>query len=165
MLHSSPCLLACRIAFQWDIIPQVPCAPQMMACQDSIFPTALPGVTSWNYAQVGGDITLTAEGMPIQPKVWQKLETLNGCMIMPWAIATHICSYPCFYSKSAAAGATDHGRCQLWGQSKEKVGTAFCSGYPFHEPEFPLKGSGSKVVVGQKQHDRKKPFELIVSGK
>jgi hypothetical protein len=110
----------------------------MMACQDSMFPTALPGVTSWNYAPVGGDITLTAEGMPIQPKVWQKLETLNGYMIMPWAVATHICSYPCFYSKSATAGATNHGRCQLWGQSKEKVGTTFCSGYPYHEPEYPL---------------------------
>ncbi|WIA35276.1 hypothetical protein OEZ86_003735 [Tetradesmus obliquus] len=154
-----------RIAFQWDIIPQVPCAPRMMACQGSIFTTALPGISSWNYAPVGGDITLTAAGMPVQPQAWQKLETINGCRILPWAIATHVCSYPCFYSKSAAAGAPEYGRCKLWGQSKGKLDASFCSGYPYHEPEYPSKGMGSKVVVGNKPHDNSKPFELIIGGK
>lgn len=41
-----------RIAYVADIVPQVPCAPRMMACRNTIFQTAAPGVTSWNYGKV-----------------------------------------------------------------------------------------------------------------
>lgn len=41
-----------RISFIYDMIPQVPCAPTMMACKGTDFLTALPGVRSWNYGKV-----------------------------------------------------------------------------------------------------------------
>jgi hypothetical protein len=43
---------ACRIAYAYDLIPQVPCAPRMMACAGNMFETTKRGISSWNYAKV-----------------------------------------------------------------------------------------------------------------
>jgi hypothetical protein len=46
------CCCACRIAYAYDLIPQVPCAPRMMACAGNMFETTKRGISSWNYGKV-----------------------------------------------------------------------------------------------------------------
>lgn len=153
-----------RIAYVYDLIPQVPCAPRMMACPGNMFETTKRGVSSWNYGKVGGQITFTPDAMPVQPEVWAKTDTANPCMMFPWAVATHVCSYTCFYSKFAAAGATADGRCKLWavpGEQKAGPSSDYCIWYPYQNPEYPLRGKGSVLVIGSKPQDSSKPLEII----
>lgn len=144
-----------RIAFKYDVVPQVPCAPQMMACKDVLYPSAtVDGVTSWQYSKVGGQILIGPDGISVQPKAWSRLDAINGCEILPWGIAGHVCSYPCWFSKFA--GAEDEGRCKLWADGSEAAAAtsaAFCPTFPKHSPEFPLltthpRPFGSKLLVG-----------------
>jgi len=79
ILKHTICFFTCRLTFVPDVIPQVPCAPQMMACTDPHNPSYIPLVQSFNYQQVGGNIDFTPEEMPLQKDAWGKLDTINGC--------------------------------------------------------------------------------------
>jgi hypothetical protein len=81
---------ACRIPYIYDIIPQVPCAPTMAACKNTVVPTTNPNGT-WPYAPVGGTITLLPTGMPSQSAHWAGLNKIFPCQLDRFVLATHIC--------------------------------------------------------------------------
>jgi hypothetical protein len=92
--------------------------------------------------------------MPVQAEAWQQLTTVKSCQLIPWTIASHVCSYPCFFSKFGPPGAAEqHGRCKMRGaRGDNKAGNdpAYCVMFPKHDPEFPLLQPGSKLVYGQR---------------
>jgi hypothetical protein len=101
---------------------------------------------------VGGTINFQPDSMPVQSAAWQQLSTVNGCQLIPWTIASHVCSYPCFFSQFGPKGAREqHGRCKLrggWGDNRRGDDPAYCVGFPKHDPEFPLMQPPSKLVYG-----------------
>ena len=70
---------------------QVPCAPEMMACNNTAVSTYEKGHRSWTYEPVGGTVLLLASYMPFQSTVWANFNQLNLCQLAPYLVATHIC--------------------------------------------------------------------------
>lgn len=69
-------------------------------------------------------------------------------------MASHICSYPCYFSQFADAA--DVGRCRLWADESVPAGVgnvnaAYCAGFPYNNPVFPLpEPSRSFIVLGRR---------------
>lgn len=65
-----------NIAYIHDIVTQVPCVGNMVECLPRQAADQAGGnmtVSFLAYARLGGGITLTADGMPAQQKVWSEL--------------------------------------------------------------------------------------------
>eukprot|EP00878_Enallax_costatus_P025280 GHUV01027043.1.p1 GENE.GHUV01027043.1~~GHUV01027043.1.p1 ORF type:complete len:183 (+),score=21.62 GHUV01027043.1:1019-1567(+) len=102
-LNSTACLCICRIQFQYDIVPMVPCAPQVTACRTTPVPTTQPDNTGlWHYSTIGGGIDFVATDMPQQPQAWALLCNLDFTQIKMFFLASHTCSYECYFSQYAS---------------------------------------------------------------
>ncbi|PRW33116.1 lipase [Chlorella sorokiniana] len=139
-----------RLAFEYDIVPQAFCTPEMPSCPPgrlpgtvgalltaagiSITPTDQPGnVTAWPYAQIGGSITLLPDEMAQDAASWPALSRIQLCWALPFLLATHVCSYSCALSQYAAEGAAGMSMCWLSSQPAGAPGTA-CPGWPTNYP-------------------------------
>jgi hypothetical protein len=84
---------------------QVPCTPQVTACNNPVVPTPNPA-GYWNYSEVGGALAFGPEDLPTTPRqqmAWKGLQSYtkqeycssNGTTVFALKVATHICSYLC----------------------------------------------------------------------
>jgi len=73
-----------RIVFEYDLIPQLPCAPNMVNCDRF-------GSDTWQYTSVGGTLLVLAAKMPQQANLWQRLRRLPLCNAGKAIIKTHTC--------------------------------------------------------------------------
>lgn len=111
-----------RLAYVYDIIPQALCAPSMPACSSASdeglvgnllkqvgakpVPTTEPGnVSSWGYAQIGGDLSFGPSEMPQDAASWAALRDIQLCWGTRFLFATHVCSYSCFLSQFSSGAA------------------------------------------------------------
>ena len=92
-----------RIAFKYDLVPQIPCTPTMPACANVAVPTNMPGnATSWPFEHVAASITVNATDMPVQQAKWDELDVVpltDPADIPAYLWATHVCSYLCWTSQ------------------------------------------------------------------
>lgn len=126
-----------RVAFKYDIVPQVPCAPSMFACPGSLLspypiPTNMPGqVKSWSYAEVAGHVDITPAAMPADKDAWAKLKTVPlGANTVNFLMATHVCSYGCYFSQFADGGAQANSNCWLSEKPAVDAEGSYCQGFP-----------------------------------
>lgn len=139
-----------RLAFEYDIVPQAFCTPEMPSCPPgrlpgtvgalltaagiTITPTNQPGdVTAWPYAQIGGSITLVPEEMAQDAASWPALSRIQLCWSIPFLLATHVCSYSCALSQYAPEAAGSMSMCWLSAQPAGAPGTA-CPSWPTDYP-------------------------------
>lgn len=84
---------------------QVPCTPQVTACNNAVVNTSNP-TGAWNYSEVGGELSFGPEDLPTSQKqqtAWKGLQSYskkeycasNGTTVFSLKTATHICSYLC----------------------------------------------------------------------
>lgn len=123
-----------RIALNTDLVPQVPCTPDMFACSAVSVPTNKPGnKAEWPYTPVGGTLKFTGADMPVQADLWAKLQTLPlDAGATPFLFATHICAYMCYTSQFT--GDTSN-QCLLSDATPKPAGS-FCPGFPTTAPLF-----------------------------
>ncbi len=94
-----------RVAWQTDVVTEVPCDPSMFTCNKVLngfpIPTTQPGnVASWPFSEVGGTVYLTPAGMPFDQASWAQIINLPlGANAVPFLISTHVCSYLCYFSQ------------------------------------------------------------------
>uniref|UniRef100_A0A383WB42 Fungal lipase-type domain-containing protein n=1 Tax=Tetradesmus obliquus TaxID=3088 RepID=A0A383WB42_TETOB len=100
-----------RYSFAFDLIPQLPCTPRMAACPNMLVPTPPSPTGFWEYASVGGLITMGPQMMPQQPTQWNFLVAITPCQAVRFVAATHSCSYSCFLSQFAG---DLNNSCLLW---------------------------------------------------
>eukprot|EP00879_Flechtneria_rotunda_P024015 GHRR01025436.1.p1 GENE.GHRR01025436.1~~GHRR01025436.1.p1 ORF type:complete len:470 (+),score=104.98 GHRR01025436.1:442-1851(+) len=135
------------IMFEHDVIPQLPCEPYMMACPPpNSVPSWAPGVKQWPYISGGGQITFTAGTMPQQPQAWTRLDEINVCRLFQWYTASHVCSYPCWFSQFAKEPL---GRCKMWGPKTLNPWTSdasYCFDYPNHDWQYPSQIADNATV-------------------
>lgn len=125
-----------RIAYVTDVVPQVPCSPDMAGCAPVLgippeFPTKTNQKPSWPYAQVGASIILPASAMPQDAASWAKLTVVpdrNAGNAGSFVSATHICSYHCWTSQFA--GAIVPSECWLVKGTNTPATASFCAGFP-----------------------------------
>jgi hypothetical protein len=102
-----------RIAFKYDVIPQVPCAPSMVGCKDALVNTSTARNQGlWTYAQTPGTLLLEPASMPQQAEAWSRLDSIHACEAKRFFKASHYCSYSCFLSRYAHGNANN--MCRLW---------------------------------------------------
>lgn len=106
------------IAFQADSVPQIACAPQMIACPTPpvAISTANPPSNVWRFTRSGGNLVYPAAAMPLQTAAWAATLTVTGPQICDvtafkqFYASNHICSYMCMTSPFVAAS---NNLCQL----------------------------------------------------
>ncbi len=122
-----------RVAWQTDVVTEVPCDPQMFSCKKVLngfpIPTNQPGdVKDWAYSEVGGTVLLMPDGMPFDQATWASIVNLPlGANAVPFLISTHVCSYLCYFSQYS--GNANGEWCWLSQQLLGAEGTQ-CSGFP-----------------------------------
>jgi hypothetical protein len=143
------------VHFKYDIIFQVPCAPQISGCNavEVPVPTASGLRTgAFAYSRVGGRLELDLPDIPVQQEQWSKLKVFTQqdfCRTeetVLWNVdASHYCSYFC--SLGAYAGKASW--CKLWpeaGDSDAERAFSYCfqgvkgAAYP-KTPVFPFQDS------------------------
>ncbi|WIA42326.1 hypothetical protein OEZ86_008339 [Tetradesmus obliquus] len=126
-----------RFPFIYDIIPQVPCTPTMAACKNTVVPNPNPNGT-WPYTTVGGTLQLLPAGMPSQAAQWGMLSKMYPCQLERFVLATHICSYNCYFSQYVS---DTNNTCLLWNTTTTSAGGVgtYCSQYPVTSgPQYPF---------------------------
>ncbi|GAX76022.1 hypothetical protein CEUSTIGMA_g3465.t1 [Chlamydomonas eustigma] len=119
-----------RVPFLYDVIPQLPCAPENIACPNTPVDTTLNGtVHTWQYTPVGGTVIITALDMPAQAYAWHRFSRLNLCHIALDVVAVHTCSYSCAFSKFVAAFSGDSCLLDSVHEDTSTPGS-FCEGFP-----------------------------------
>lgn len=120
------------IKFANDIVPQIPCTPQVFACPKTPVPTGPLG-TSWAYESVGGQIMLSGANFPVQPDAWSGFSTLplKGDQVNLFFHASHTCSYSCYFARFTN---DENNLCGLW---EDDAVTSYCAGYPY--PGYPAQ--------------------------
>jgi Lipase (class 3) len=123
-----------RVAWQTDVVTEVPCDPSMFTCKNNIargFPitTNQPGdVSSWAFSEVGGTVLLVPEGMPFDQASWAQIINVPlGANAVPFLISTHVCSYLCYFSQYSDGANGEW--CWLSQLPPGSAGTA-CAGFP-----------------------------------
>lgn len=133
-----------RVAWQTDVVTEVPCDPSMFTCNNSVlgFPitTDQPGgVSEWQYSQVGGTVLLTPDGMPFDQQSWAQIINVPlSADVVPFLISTHICSYLCYFSQYSETA--DGESCWLSQAPPNSLGTQ-CSGFP-KSNDYPNNNDG-----------------------
>jgi len=128
-----------RFKFVNDLIPQVPCAPNMIGCKNALVPTGTTRNTGlWPYTSIPGNLVLEPTGMPAQQEPWSKLTKIYPCEMARFIWATHICSYNCYMSQYVAESNT---LCKLWNETEGSSPTGtYCYSYPVTDgPQYPYK--------------------------
>jgi hypothetical protein len=141
-----------HVQFKYDTIRQVPCQPQITACNALTVPvpTSKGSMTgAWSYKRVGGQVNLDISDVPMQQEVWSKISVLTQqdfCRSQDsvvWNVdAGHYCSYFC----SLGAYAGQRTWCKLYPESDAKAdkGSSYCfqgvegAAYP-KEPLYPFQ--------------------------
>ncbi|KAH7620836.1 hypothetical protein Ndes2526B_g04770 [Nannochloris sp. 'desiccata'] len=123
-----------RVAWQTDVVTEVPCDPSMFTCKNSVvrgFPitTDQPGgVSEWAFSEVGGTVLLTPNGMPFDQASWAQIINIPlGTNAVSFLISTHVCSYMCYFSQYS--GSANGESCWLSQAPPGSPGTQ-CSGFP-----------------------------------
>lgn len=123
-----------NVQYKYDIVRQVPCAPQITACPHLLVPVptfAGNSAGAWQYERVGGQIRLDLGDIPVQREVWSKLAVFTQqdfCRTTEtvlWNVdALHYCSYFC--SLGAYAGQASW--CKLWPEATTTAekGATYC---------------------------------------
>jgi hypothetical protein len=152
--HYNRIVNARNVAFSIDIVRQVPCAPQITACDHVTMPiptTLGPKGGPFSYTRLGGEILLTTENIPVQREAWELLKEMSQAdfcrtqEVVLWAVDVgHYCSYFC----SLGAYAGQNTWCKLWaepaGSATDKA-ASYCfqgvsgAAYPKPAPGFPAK--------------------------
>eukprot|EP00878_Enallax_costatus_P042550 GHUV01049946.1.p1 GENE.GHUV01049946.1~~GHUV01049946.1.p1 ORF type:complete len:320 (+),score=33.21 GHUV01049946.1:1365-2324(+) len=115
-----------RIAFENDIVPQVPCTPNMVACPGTLVPTNQPGnVTSWPFSAV------TNASMPVQQVPWGAMTSVSLKHTVAFLSASHICSYSCFTSQFVG---DKNNYCLLLDDLSLVGSNSYCGGFPTNTP-------------------------------
>lgn len=121
-----------RIPFLNDLIPQVPCTPNMIGCKNAVVPTGTNNNRGlWAYASVPGTLMLLPANMPQQAQAWSLFGKIHPCQIGRFLRATHICSYNCYLSQFI--GDTNN-LCQLWNTTTAAGSGAATGSYCFQFP-------------------------------
>lgn len=118
-----------RFKFLNDLIPQVPCAPNMIGCADALVPTATTRNKGlWQYTSIPGNLLLLPSGMPQQAEAWSQLTDIYPCEMGRFLRATHTCSYNCYMSQYVPDNNT---LCLLWATDggSSPAGT-YCYDFP-----------------------------------
>lgn len=94
-----------HVQWRYDTIRQVPCQPQISACNGLTVPVPTTDDSktgSWQYSRVGGQVNLDLPDLPMQRTIWAKMAVLNQqdfCRnqdSVVWNVdASHYCSYFC----------------------------------------------------------------------
>lgn len=111
-----------RVVFEYDVVPQVPCAPAMPRCND----TSAGNVTNWKYSDTTGSVLITGDVMPVQPRPWSSMTVVDICNGKYFGSATHACSYMCYTAQYVGDLKND---CLLWETTDQSEG-AYCNNYP-----------------------------------
>lgn len=139
-----------RILFLNDVVPQVPCSPTMIACSTTLVPTPNLFSSSYSYAPVSGTLQLNGSDMPQQAEAWSLLNVLHACQAERFILASHICSYNCFFSQYVKENSN---MCLLWAAAGEEApptyqasgpatpDSTFCFKFPVDpgQPQYPYK--------------------------
>lgn len=149
------CCCACRIPFQADIVPQLPCAPTVTACVRGPWAGApLISTGVWAYHVIPGTVAITAEGMPMENEAWASFKDMYPCQLGRYVVATHVCAYQCYLSQFVSGG-VETNMCRLW---RQEPGAAvaggqgalgsYCMGFPVGAgPDYPYQSAAGIMGI------------------